>query len=270
MIRVAIAGANGRMGRQLIHAVQESPLVSLGAALVRRGSSFYGCDAGEMAGLGKMQVMINCSLHAIKDDFDTLIDFTSPEFTIEALAFCRHYGKQIVIGTTGFNDTHKELINNVAKDIGIVLSANFSVGVNVMLKLIEKTARIIGETTDIEIIESHHRNKIDAPSGTALAMGEVIANVLGRDLYDCAVYNRSSRSAGKRKKNTIGFATLRAGDIVGEHTAIFADIGEILEITHKASSRVAFAKGALIASTWLDAFRCGLFNMLNVLSLDKI
>lgn len=269
-IRIAITGANGRMGRQLIKAVQQSQVVTLGVALVRNGSIFKGVDAGKMAGIGELNIAISDSLLTIKkDDFDILIDFTRPKATLEYLSFCRQYGKKMVIGTTGFDKAQKVLINEAAKDIGIVFADNFSLGVNLMIKLIEKAAQVIGNSVDIEILEAHHRYKVDAPSGTALAIGKSISRVLGRDLDSSAVYSREGYT-GARKLSTIGFTTVRAGDIVGEHTTMFVDIGERLEITHKASSRMAFAKGAIRASVWLATLQYGLFDMTSVLSLDKI
>lgn len=268
-IRVAIAGAGGRMGRQLIQAVQQMDGVALGAALERDGSSLIGSDAGELAGAGNMGVTVQSSLTAVKDDFDVLIDFTRPEGTLTHLAFCREHGKGMVIGTTGFDDAGKQAIRDAAQEIAIVFAANFSVGVNVLLKLLEKAAKVMGDYTDIEIIEAHHRHKVDAPSGTALAMGEAIAGALNKDLKDCAVYSREGYT-GERVPGTIGFATVRAGDIVGEHTAMFADIGERIEISHKASSRMTFANGAVRSALWLKCKKSGLFDMRDVLELNSL
>lgn len=268
-IRVAIAGAGGRMGRQLIQAVHGMDGAVLGAALEREGSSLIGTDAGELAGVGALGVVVNGSLDAVRDDFDVFIDFTRPEGTLAHLAFCRQHAKAMVIGTTGFDDAGKAAISAAAQEIGIVFAANFSVGVNVMLKLLEKAAKVMGDYTDIEIIEAHHRHKVDAPSGTALAMGEAIAGALGRDLKTCAVYAREGYT-GEREANSIGFATVRAGDIVGEHTAMFADVGERIEITHKASSRMTFANGAVRSAIWLNGKKSGLFDMRDVLSLNDL
>ena len=268
-IRVAIAGAGGRMGRQLIQAVQQMDGVALGAALERDGSSLIGSDAGELAGAGNMGVTVQSSLTAVKDDFDVLIDFTRPEGTLTHLAFCREHGKGMVIGTTGFDDAGKQAIRDAAQEIAIVFAANFSVGVNVLLKLLEKAAKVMGDYTDIEIIEAHHRHKVDAPSGTALAMGEAIAGALNKDLKDCSVYSREGYT-GERVPGTIGFATVRAGDIVGEHTAMFADIGERIEISHKASSRMTFANGAVRSALWLKGKKSGLFDMRDVLELNSL
>lgn len=268
-VRIAIAGAGGRMGRQLIQAVMQSEQTCLGAALERVGSSLIGADAGELAGQGAQGITIGDSLESVKDDFDIFIDFTRPEGTMAHLEFCRRYGKGMIIGTTGFDEGQKAQIDQAAGQIGIVFAANFSVGVNVMLKLLEKAARVMGDYCDIEIIEAHHRHKVDAPSGTALAMGETIAGALGRSLKDCAVYSREGHT-GERVAHSIGFATIRAGDIVGEHTAMFADIGERIEITHKASSRMTFANGAVRAAVWLKAQKEGLYNMENVLDLASL
>lgn len=213
-IRIAVVGAGGRMGRQLIQAITQTKGVVLGAAVERPGSSLVGSDAGELAGAGLLNITVNDDLTKVIDDFDVLIDFTRPEGTLEHLAICRTHRKAMIIGTTGFDDAGKAAINAAASDIGIVFAANFSVGVNVVLKLLEKTAKVMGDYTDIEIIEAHHRHKVDAPSGTALAMGEAIAESLGRSLKDCAVYSREGHT-GERKPGTIGFATVRAGDIVG-------------------------------------------------------
>lgn len=268
-IRIAIAGAGGRMGRQLIQAVEHAEGAVLGAALERKGSSLVGADAGELAGLGRLGVAVSDSLEAVRDEFDIFIDFTRPEGSLAYLAFCRAHGKPMVIGTTGFDDDGKTAIRQVADDIGIVFAANFSVGVNVMLKLLEKAAKVMGDYTDIEIIEAHHRHKVDAPSGTALAMGEAIAGALGRDLSACAVYAREGYT-GERVPGSIGFASVRAGDIVGEHTAMFADIGERVEISHKASSRMTFANGAVRAALWLKEKKTGLFDMRDVLALNDL
>lgn len=268
-IRVAIAGAGGRMGRQLIQAVQHIDGVVLGAALEREGSSLTGSDAGELAGIGQTGIRVESRLEAVVDHFDILIDFTRPEGTLAHLAFCLANGKVMVIGTTGFDDAGKQAIQTAAQRIPVVFAANFSVGVNVMLKLLEKAAKVMGDYTDIEIVEAHHRYKVDAPSGTALAMGEAIAGALGKDLSSCAVYSREGYT-GERVPGTIGFATIRAGDIVGEHTAMFADIGERVEISHKASSRMTFANGAVRSALWLGGKENGLFDMHDVLNLHDL
>lgn len=268
-IRVAIAGSGGRMGRQLIQAVSQIEGVVLGAALERKGSTLVGSDAGELAGIGHLGITVSDNLDQIKEHFDVLVDFTRPEGTLEHLAFCLKHHKKMVIGTTGFDEQGKQKIAQAAETISIVFAANFSVGVNLVLKLLEKAASIMGDYCDIEIIEAHHRHKVDAPSGTALAMGEAIAKTLGRDLKTCGVFAREGIT-GERQRDSIGFATIRAGDIVGEHTAMFADIGERVEITHKASSRMTFAGGAIRAAAWLSRQDKGLFDMTDVLGLNKL
>ncbi len=268
-IRIAIVGAPGRMGRNLIQAVQQAEGVALGAALARSGSSLLGADAGELAGIGKTGVAVTDDLLKVVDDFDVLIDFTRPEGTLEYLAFCREHQKAMVIGTTGFDEAGKEAIRAAAEEIGIVFAANFSVGVNLVLNLLQQAAKVMGDYADIEIVEAHHRHKVDAPSGTALAMGEAIADAMNWKLDEHAVYAREGHT-GERKAQTIGFATVRAGDIVGEHTAMFADIGERVEITHKASSRMTFANGAVKAASWLKSKESGLYDMRDVLDLSML
>jgi 4-hydroxy-tetrahydrodipicolinate reductase len=209
---------------------------------------------------------VTSPVSAVTDDFDVLIDFTRPEPTLAHLEICRQAGRRMVIGTTGFSDEQKERIATAAQDIAIVFAPNMSVGVNLCLKLLDMAARVLGEDVDVEIIEAHHRYKVDAPSGTALRMGEVVAAALGRDLKSCAVYGRQGHT-GERDRKTIGFETIRAGDIVGDHTVLFAGSGERVEITHKASSRMTFANGALRAAAWLTQQDAGLFDMQDVLGL---
>jgi 4-hydroxy-tetrahydrodipicolinate reductase len=268
-IRIAIVGAPGRMGRNLIQAAQQAEGVALGAALARSGSSLLGVDAGELAGIGKTGVIVTDDLLQVVNDFDVLIDFTRPEGTLEYLAFCRQHQKEMVIGTTGFDEAGKAAIRAAAEEIGIVFAANFSVGVNLVLNLLQQAAKVMGDYADIEIVEAHHRHKVDAPSGTALAMGEAIADAMKWNLDEHAVYAREGHT-GERKAHTIGFATVRAGDIVGEHTAMFADIGERVEITHKASSRMTFANGAVKAASWLKNKKSGLYDMRDVLDLSML
>lgn len=200
------------------------------------------------------------------DDFDVLIDFTHPSVTLKNLEVCRQAGKAMVIGTTGFTPEEKQRLSEAAKQIPIVFAANFSVGVNLCLKLLDTAARVLGDDVDIEIIEAHHRHKVDAPSGTALRMGEVVADALGRDLRKVAVYGREGQT-GARERETIGFATVRAGDVVGDHTVLFAADGERVEITHKASSRMTFAKGAVRSALWLQQRSPALYDMQDVLGL---
>lgn len=266
MTRIAITGAAGRMGRALIEATHQDEGLVLAAAIEHSGNSLVGADAGELAGLGHLGVPVVDQLDQVLDQFDVLIDFTRPEASERHLQICAAAGKSMVIGTTGFSDSQKDFIQTCAGQMGIVFAPNMSVGVNLCLKLLDMAARVLGDQVDIEIIEAHHRHKVDAPSGTALRMGEVVADALGRDLKECAVYGREGHT-GERKRNTIGFETIRAGDIVGEHTVMFADIGERIEITHKASSRMTFARGAVRAAAWLTRQNKGLYDMQDVLGL---
>ncbi|AFJ03282.1 Dihydrodipicolinate reductase [Methylophaga frappieri] len=265
-IQVAINGAAGRMGRCLIQAVHETEGLTLSAALDRADSSLIGVDAGELAGVGKLGIQITDDVAAATQKSDVIIDFTLPEVTMALLPYCAQNQCRPVIGTTGFDAAQKQAITLAANDIAIVLAPNMSVGVNLSLKLLDLAARVLGDSVDIEIIEAHHRHKVDAPSGTALRMGEVVADALGRDLSDCAIYGREGRT-GERDRQTIGFSTVRAGDVVGDHTVLFAADGERLEITHKASSRMTFAYGAMRASHWLSSYSHGLFDMQDVLAL---
>jgi len=269
MTRIAIAGATGRMGKSLIEACAQAKDVQLTAAFEYAGSPLLGNDAGELAGVGRLGIAISADVAARSDDFDVLIDFTRPEATLAHLAICRKARKRLVIGTTGFSSEQREDIAAASRDIGIVFAPNMSVGVNLCFKLLDLAARVLGDEVDIEIIEAHHRHKVDAPSGTALRMGEIVAEALGRDLKECAVYGREGVT-GERDRNTIGFSTIRAGDIVGDHTVLFAGAGERVEITHKASSRLTFANGALRAASWLMARDTGLFDMQDVLGLRTV
>jgi len=264
MTTVAITGANGRMGRTLIEASLDAQSVTLGAVIERVGSSIIGADAGELIGRPRQKVNIVGDLSTVLDDFAVLIDFTAPEATMKNIEICAQNGKRMVIGTTGLNDEQRKILQAAAQKTAIVFAPNMSVGVNLCFKLLDIAARVMNEDIDIEIIEAHHRHKVDAPSGTALGMGEVVAKALGRDLKDCAVYGREGYT-GPRDRATIGFETIRAGDIVGEHTVMFAGIGERVEITHKASSRMTFAKGAVRAAQWVMQHDTGLYDMQDVL-----
>jgi 4-hydroxy-tetrahydrodipicolinate reductase len=268
MIRVGITGAAGRMGHALLRACLNTHTTTLAAAVEIKGSPAIGTDAGEVAGLQKLGIPVIDDLASAIADLDVVVDFTRPESTLATLGLCRQHGKRLVIGTTGFTPEQRGEIELAARDIPIMLAPNMSVGVNLCLKLLEITAKIIGDGTDIEIIEAHHRHKVDAPSGTALRMGEVIAAALGRDLRDCAVYGREGHT-GERDPKSIGFSVIRAGDIVGEHTVMFADEGERVEITHNASSRMTFAKGAMRAAGWLMDKPAGLYDMQDVLGLKN-
>jgi 4-hydroxy-tetrahydrodipicolinate reductase len=266
MSRIAIVGAAGRMGRTLVQAVHETAGVTLTVAVERPGSTSVGADAGELAGVGRLGVAVEDDLAAAVERFDTLIDFTTPSATLAHLALCRARGRRMVIGTTGLDAAGRAAIAAAGSAVGIVFAPNMSVGVNLCFKLLEVAARVMGEDADIEIVEAHHRHKVDAPSGTALRMGEVIADSLGRNLAEVAVYGREGRT-GERDRRTIGFETIRAGDVVGEHTVWFATVGERVEITHKASSRMTFAKGAVRAAQWLADRPAGLYDMQDVLGL---
>lgn len=266
MIRVAVVGAAGRMGKALIQAVTEADGLELSAATERPDSTLIGADAGELAGVGKLGVVVSHSLVKVIDAFDVLVDFTGPTATMVHLDVCREHGKRMVIGTTGLDEAQQKRIAAAGADIGMVFAPNMSVGVNLCFKLLELAAQVMGEESDIEIIEAHHRHKKDAPSGTALRMGEVVAAALGRDLKQVAVYGREGQT-GERDRNTIGFETIRAGDVVGEHSVWFATEDERVEIVHKASSRMNFARGAIRAVRWISAQPRGLYDMQDVLGL---
>ncbi|MEW8428487.1 MAG: 4-hydroxy-tetrahydrodipicolinate reductase [gamma proteobacterium symbiont of Ctena orbiculata] len=266
MTRIAVVGAAGRMGRSLVSAVSETGGLTLGAATEHLESSFLGHDAGELAGIGHLGVALVSDLQSVVDDFDTVIDFTAPAATMTHLSICREAGKSMVIGTTGLSEGEKQALRDGAEDIGIVFAPNMSVGVNLCFKLVEMAAKTLGDDADIEIIEAHHRHKVDAPSGTALRLGEVVAETLGRDLKSCAIYGREGRT-GPRDGKTIGFETIRAGDVVGEHSVWFAMEGERVEVAHKASNRMNFARGAMRAAAWVVARERGLFDMQDVLGL---
>lgn len=267
MLRLAVTGAAGRMGRAVIQASVETPDTLLTAAIHHMESSFQGMDAGELVGLGKIGLPLVGDLD--KADFDLLIDFSVVEPSLDYLEYCRENRKMMVIGTTGFDREQLLQIKRVAEIIPIVLAPNMSVGVNLCFSLLKQAAAVLGDHSDIEIMETHHRNKLDAPSGTALKMGEVVATTLGRDLAQCSLYGRQGR-AQVRDKNTIGFATTRAGDVVGEHTVLFAAEGERVEITHKASNRSIYATGALRAAQWLSGQKPGLYDMQDVLGLRNL
>ncbi|MBB3191789.1 4-hydroxy-tetrahydrodipicolinate reductase [Halomonas cerina] len=267
MTRIAIVGVAGRMGRTLVNAVQQDAGATLAGGVVEPGSSLVGTDLGELAGVGRLDVTAVDSLEAILDDVDVLIDFTSPQVTLANLAACAAYGKAIVIGTTGLDDEQLAELDGYRDRVPMVFAPNMSVGVNLTLKLLETAAKALGdEGYDIEVIESHHRHKVDAPSGTALKMGEVVADALERPLKEYGVFERVGQ-CGPRSDREIGFATVRAGDIVGEHTVMFATEGERIEITHKASSRMTFAKGAVRAARWVAGQGNGRYSMQDVLGL---
>ena len=264
-LQIAVAGATGRMGQMLVEAVSAAPDLQLSGALDRADSPAIGLEAAAFAGQ-LTGTRITADLRLGLTGANVLIDFTRPEGTLAHLQICRQLGVNAVIGTTGFSEAQKAEIAVIAQDIAIVMAPNMSVGVNVTLKLLEMAAKALSTGYDIEIIEAHHRHKVDAPSGTALKMGEVIADALGRDLKDCAVYAREGVT-GERDPSSIGFATIRGGDIVGDHTVLFAGTGERIEITHKSSSRATYAQGSLRAARFLAGQRQGLFDMFDVLNL---
>ncbi|WP_339938912.1 4-hydroxy-tetrahydrodipicolinate reductase [Undibacterium luofuense] len=267
-LRVAVAGASGRMGKMLIEEILASEDMELAGALDVAASVAIGTDAGLSAGKAT-GVLITSDLATGLKDAQFLIDFTRPEGTLHHLAYCAEHGIRMVIGTTGFDDAGKARIAELAQKTGVVFAPNMSVGVNVTLKLLEMAARSFSHGYDIEIVEAHHRHKVDAPSGTALKMGEVIANAIGRDLNEVGVFAREGVT-GERDPSSIGFATIRGGDIVGDHTVLFAGIGERVEITHKSSSRVTYAHGSLRAVRYLQEKQSGLFDMFDVLGLKAL
>lgn len=267
-VRVGITGVAGRMGRILVEALDAGKGIQLAAALERPDSSLIGADAGELAGQRKNDITVAGNLADVIADIDVLIDFSVPEATLANIALCAEHGKGIVIGTTGFTSQELGRIDAAAKKIPVCKASNFSTGVNLCFKLLDMAARVLGDDVDIEIVEAHHRHKIDAPSGTALSMGGVVANALGRDLAEVAVYGREGQT-GARQRDTIGFATVRAGDIVGDHTVMFAAEGERVEITHKASSRMSFARGAVRAAGWLANRKAGMYDMQDVLGFRE-
>ncbi|BAU48980.1 dihydrodipicolinate reductase [Sulfurifustis variabilis] len=262
MVRLAIAGAAGRMGRALVEAATRADDMSVTAALERSESPALGRDAGELAGAVRLGVLVSDRLDPAA--FDVLIDFTRPEPTLGHLDVCVRHARRIVIGTTGFDEAGRARIAEAGRTIPVVFAPNMSVGVNLCFKLLEIAARTLGEGTDVEIVEAHHRHKVDAPSGTALRMGEVIAQARGRSLQELML---PPARAGARPDGAIGFAVVRAGEIVGEHTALFVGRGERVEITHRAESRATFAEGAVRAARWIATRDPGLYDMQDVLGL---
>ena len=265
-IDVAVAGATGRMGRVLIEAVLGSSDMRLAAALEQKGHAQVGSDAGQLVG-ARSGISVSDEIDRSLSGCNVIIDFTRPEGTLAHVAACRRLGVKMVIGTTGFNELQKTVISEASREIAIAMAPNFSVGVNVTFKLLAVAARALNQGYDVEVVEAHHRHKVDAPSGTALRMGEIVAHELGRDLKQCAVYAREGVT-GERKDGTIGFAAVRGGDLVGDHTVMFIGAGERLEVTHRASSRVNYAQGALRAARFLAAQPRGLFDMWDVLGFS--
>ncbi|WLD57514.1 4-hydroxy-tetrahydrodipicolinate reductase [Salinispirillum sp. LH 10-3-1] len=265
-MNIAITGAPGRMGRTLVGLVHQDPQLTLVGATDRPDSSLLGTDIGALCGLGDLKVPLIDDLDACVTRPNVVIDFTTPAATMAHLTYCRQFGIGLIIGTTGFSSEEKDQIAEAAKEIPIVFAANYSVGVTVLLDLVKQTAALLGDDYDVEIVEMHHRHKVDAPSGTALRLGEAAAEGLKRNLEECAIYGREG-AEGPRDNKTIGFATLRGGDVVGDHTVVYATEGERVELTHKASNRNTFAKGALRAARWLKDQPAGLYDMRNVLGL---
>ena len=265
-VRVGVCGAAGRMGRVILEVCKETDGVEIGAAIEHTESPHIGIDAGELAGIGKLGIKITDNILSIVYKVDVMIDFTFATSVIQNIDKCISSNCKMVIGTTGLNDKDQAKLKSAANEIAIVFAPNMSIGVNLCFKLLETASNIIGEDADVEIIEAHHRDKKDAPSGTAIRMGEIVAEMTDRNLKDCAVYGREGIT-DSRDKNSIGFETIRAGDIVGDHTVIFATAGERVEITHKATSRKTFASGAVRAAKWLADKEKGLFDMQDVLNL---
>jgi len=263
--RIAIHGAAGRMGRAVIQAALATQGIKLVAAIDRKDNAELGEDVASVVGQAPIGVSVGYVIDPAAEPFEVLVDFTQPEATLSALELCRGHKKAMVIGTTGFTGGQRKTIEAAAKEIPICTAANFSIGVNVVLSLLGDAARLLGEPYDVEIVEAHHRHKTDAPSGTALAMGEEVAQALGRNLKECAVYGREGQT-GARTRQTIGFATVRGGDVIGDHTVMFLGEGERVEISHKATSRLNFAQGALRAAAWLAGRQPGLYSMQDVLT----
>ncbi len=267
MVKIAVSGAAGRMGKMLVEAIHLNPEASLGAAIEMASSPALGRDAGLEAGIGEQGVEIVSELDSVADDFDVLIDFTAPLATVANARFCAQHGKRIVIGTTGFDEAQEQSVLAAADEIGMCKASNYSTGVNVCFNLLRRASAILGDDYDVEIVEAHHRHKVDAPSGTALSMGEAVAEGLGRNLRDVAIYGREGQ-VGARPDKEIGFATVRGGDVVGDHTVMFLADGERVEISHKATSRMSFARGAVRAAVWLSSRQAGLYSMEDVLGLE--
>lgn len=269
MQKIVVVGADGRMGRALIIAVSSMENVTLTGAVVKDDSSFIGIDAGELAGIQKLDVRTQTELKPLLSEEITVIDFTAPDATLNHLALVKEANASIIIGTTGFNEEELSQLKSFKDDVAMVFAGNYSVGVNLTLQLLRQAAKILGDDADIEVIEAHHKHKVDAPSGTALMMGEAAADGLGVDLNDVAVFSREGIT-GAREPGSIGFSTIRGGDIVGEHTVMFASEGERVEISHKASSRQTFARGAVRAAQWLkNKGTKGLYSMEDVLGFSE-
>ena len=267
-IKVGVIGAGGRMGRMLIEAVQNNPKTILNAAIERQGSSLVGADAGEVAAIGRLEVQIVDELEAVINDIDVLIDFSLPDATEKNMQVCAEHNVAMVIGTTGFNDAQEQVLAKASEKIAIVYAGNYSTGVNLSLKLLGMAAKAFGSEADVEIIEAHHKHKIDAPSGTAYMMAEAVAEARGQNLKDVAIYGREGQT-GERESGTIGIHAVRGGEIVGDHTVMFIADGEVVEITHRARERMTFAAGAVRAATWVTEQAVGQYDMQDVLGLNN-
>ena len=266
-IKVGVIGAGGRMGRMLIEAVQNNAKTTLNAAIERQGSSLVGADAGEVAAIGRLEVQIVDELEAVINDIDVLIDFSLPDATEKNMQVCAEHNVAMVIGTTGFNEAQEQVLAKASEKIAIVYAGNYSTGVNLSLKLLGMAAKAFGNDADVEIIEAHHKHKIDAPSGTAYMMAEAVAEARGQNLKDVAIYGREGQT-GERESGTIGIHAVRGGEIVGDHTVMFIANGEVVEITHRARERMTFAAGAVRAATWVTEQAVGQYNMQDVLGLN--
>ncbi|WP_201512817.1 4-hydroxy-tetrahydrodipicolinate reductase [Psychrobacter alimentarius] len=266
-IKVGVIGAGGRMGRMLIEAVQNNAHTTLNAAIERQGSSLVGADAGEVAAIGRLNVQIVDDLQAVINDIDVLIDFSLPDATEKNMQVCAEHNVAMVIGTTGFNEAQEQVLAKASEKIAIVYAGNYSTGVNLSLKLLSMAAKAFGNDADVEIIEAHHKHKIDAPSGTAYMMAEAVAEARGQNLKDVAIYGREGQT-GERESGTIGIHAVRGGEIVGDHTVMFIADGEVVEITHRARERMTFAAGAVRAATWVTEQAVGQYNMQDVLGLN--
>jgi 4-hydroxy-tetrahydrodipicolinate reductase len=266
-IKVGVIGAGGRMGRMLIEAVKDNKQTTLSAAIERQGSSLVGADAGEVAAIGRLDVQIVDDLKAVVDDIDVLIDFSLPDATEKNMQICAEHNVAMVIGTTGFNEQQEQVLAKASEQIAIVYAGNYSTGVNLSLKLLGMAAKAFGNDADVEVIEAHHKHKIDAPSGTAYMMAEAVAEARGQNLKDVAVYGREGQT-GEREAGTIGIHAIRGGEIIGDHTVMFIADGEVVEITHRARARMTFAAGAVRAATWIIQQEVGQYNMQDVLGLN--
>ena len=266
-INVGVIGAGGRMGRMLIEAVQDNPQTTLNAAIERQGSSLVGADAGEVAAIGRLEVQIVDDLKAVINDIDVLIDFSLPDATEQNMQICAANKVAMVIGTTGFNEQQEQVLKEASKQIAIVYAGNYSTGVNLSLKLLAMAAKAFGNDADVEVIEAHHKHKIDAPSGTAYMMAEAVAEARGQNLKDVAIYGREGQT-GEREAGSIGIHAIRGGEIIGDHTVMFIADGEVVEIIHRARARMTFAAGAVRAATWVIKQEVGQYNMQDVLGLN--